>query len=269
MSTLRLVLAALVLAASATACGSADATRDRSAAPTLGDLEGRSFVSTDIVDGGKRPPEPGAIMMLSFGTDGVVGGFAGCNTLSARAVLVNGRLLTRGPVGGTEMGCPGRQHHDRWLSDLLDADPEVMLDGDRLTLTSGGTVVQLQDEQAATPDQPLVGPRWRLDAMGEGTGRDATGSSVPAGVTSTLTLREDGTLTASLGCNGGGAEYAVQGDVLIVQPIVHTEMACSEPAMAVESTVLEVLDGRVTYTIEGDRLRLSKGDRTLIYRPVG
>jgi len=271
----RTVLVALAIVPWAAACGSthAGSSVGGSSDGDLGSLVGRSFVSTDITDGAQRALDAGTTVTLRFGADGVVSGSAGCNTLSAQATLLDGHLLTDGPVGGTEMGCPGRQHHDEWLSQLLGADPQVMLDGDRLTLTSGGTIVQMQDTQSASPDEPLIGPVWTLHAIEDGTGRDATISSVPAGVTSTLRFRDDGTLAARLGCNGGGADFTATDAGLVVQPIMHTQMACAEPAMEVESTVLEVMNGAVAFAIEGYQLRLTRNDRTLIYRsqdrPVG
>jgi hypothetical protein len=98
-----------------------------------------------------------------------VSGSAGCNSIGSTATVADGRLVVRGAVGGTEAGCGKRQYHDEWISDLLTSRPQLELEGDRLTLTSGGTVVELQDSESADPDQPLR--RHAVDA-GDPSRRD-------------------------------------------------------------------------------------------------
>jgi heat shock protein HslJ len=262
---------ATLLAMALTACGSA--TQDPSpggpvADPPAGpadELAGRSFVSTSIVDGATRPLEPGTVLTLSF-REGGVGARAGCNHMFADGQVEGGRFMVDGPVGGTEMGCGDRQHHDRWVTDLLTGEPEVMLDGDRLTLTSGGTEVELIDQESAEPSRPLTGTAWRLESIEEGGGADGSVSSVPTGVTSTLRFDDDGALAARPGCNSGSAAYAVAGDRLRVEPMTLTRMACDPPAMDVESTVVGVLDGDVRFSVDGGTLRLERGGRALVYR---
>jgi heat shock protein HslJ len=268
MSTVRstcLAVAALTLVA---ACGKADGSPEPGAAGAVGaamaDLQDRAFVSNSIVDAADQPLHPGTTVTLAF-TDDSVSGSAGCNSLSSRASLSNGHLVVDG-LGGTEMGCGGRQFHDAWLTDLLTSRPTVMLDGDRLTITSGGTVVELQDQRSADPDRPLVGTEWTLDAIEDGAGAGATVASLPAGVTSTLRFRDDGGLAVKPGCNRGSARYQVHGDAIAVEPMVLTRMACDGPVMEVESSVVELLGGAVTFTIDGPLLRLTSGSRTLVYR---
>jgi heat shock protein HslJ len=43
-------------------------------------------------------------------------------------------------------------------------------------------------------------------------------------------------------------------------------MDCAGPQMEVESAVMAVLQGSVAFTIDGSQLRLTGGDRTLVYR---
>lgn len=194
-------------------------------------------------------------------------GSAECNTLFSGVSVSERKLVVdSGSMGGTDMGCGDRQFHDSWLVDLLTSRPTFMLDGDRLTLTSGGTVVELQDQQSAEPDRSLVGPRWKLETIEDGAGPDSTASSVPADVMSTLRFRDDGVLVAAPGCNQGSAGHQLSGADIALKPMVLTEMACDGPAMEVESAVVQVLDGSVTLTIDGPVLRLTGGDRTLVYR---
>lgn len=257
-----LVVAAVVVLA--VACGEADGSGPRPDEVAMADLAGREFDSVSLTDGAERPLQPGTTVSLRF-TDDEVHGSAGCNSLGSTASVDGGRLVVRG-LGGTEMGCGGRQYHDEWLSDLLTSRPEIMLDGDRLTLTSGGTIVQLQDRESARPDVPLVGTRWILQTIESGNGPDATASSVPAGVRSTLVFGEEGTLTARPGCNSGSAGYRVEGQTIRAEPLVLTRMACEEPAMQVEAAVVAVLEGDVTQSVDGSQLRLQGDEQALVYR---
>lgn len=254
---------ALVLVAG---CGESGGASDPAGSDTggLADLQGRSFQSVSLVDGADRPLRTGTPVIVSFTKDSVTGS-AGCNSVGSTATLTDGHLIVHGPVGGTEMGCGKRQYHDQWMGALLTSRPGLELDGDRLTLTSGGTVVELQDSDSAEPAQPLAGTTWTLATVEEGPGPDGSASSVPDGVTSTLEFGPQ-RVDAQLGCNGGSAGYQVDGDRMSLQPMVHTDMACDAAAMQIESTVLGVLSGPLTWTVEGSELRLVKGERTLVYR---
>ena len=247
------------------ACGEAGGASAPGDDDGFSDLQGRTFLSTALDDHAEQPLKPGSTVTMSF-AKGEVSGSAGCNRLFAKASLADSRLVVD-DIGQTDMGCPGRQFHDQWLADLLTSRPTVMLDGDRLTLTSGDTVVALQDEETADPDRPLVGTSWTLEAIEDGAGAVGTVlGSVPAGVTSRLRFRDDGVLAVWPGCNRAGGDYSVDGDSVVLGELVATAMDCAEPVMEVESAVLDVLHGTLTFTIDGSRLRLTGGDRTLVYR---
>jgi heat shock protein HslJ len=100
-------------------------------------------------------------------------------------------------------------------------------------------------------------------------------SSVPAGVDQpTLRIGDDGTAEIFAGCNRGRAEVDItttdEGEALRVGPVRLTKMACSDDAMAVEATVLSVLEAQPTFTISADRgLTLTAPDGTgLEYQPA-
>jgi len=62
------------------------------------------------------------------------------------------------------------------------------------------------------------------------------------------------------------ARYQVQGDAIVLKPMMLTQMACDEPKMEVESMVVDLLEGTVTFAMDGPLLRLTNGSRTLVYR---
>lgn len=222
-------------------------------------LAGRTFLSVDVTqDGAPRPLVPGTRISLTF--DGSIGARAGCNSFSG-SYRLDGDVLVVDQLGGTEMGCdPERHEQDEWLVAFLTDRPTVALDGDELVLATDSTQVTLLDREVADPDRPLVGPTWTLDTIIEG---DAA-SSVPAGVTATLTFLGDGTAGVATGCNTGGGPADIGDTTITFGAIVTTLRACGPDESAVESAVLAVLNaGEVAYEIDANRLTLTAGDHGL------
>jgi heat shock protein HslJ len=128
------VLAALVFAG----CGGDD-DDDGAAAPTADDLEGKSFVATEvsgaeIVDGSE--------IVVTF-EDGDVIVAAGCNTQRGAYAISDG-TLTVDPLMATMMACDDAlMAQDQLMADLLSAEPTIALDGDELTIASSTTTVTL------------------------------------------------------------------------------------------------------------------------------
>jgi heat shock protein HslJ len=75
---------------------------------------------------------------------GVVRWRASCNIVGARVDISTDRLLLK-QIAGTEIGCRDEDHEqDEWLAAFFGSDPDWALNVDRLTLTSGDTVIQLE-----------------------------------------------------------------------------------------------------------------------------
>lgn len=219
-------------------------------------LDGRTFLSTGVTDGGApRSLVADTRIRLSF-SDGQLGVSAGCNTMGGTYRLDGSALRFEGGAM-TEMGCdPERHRQDDWLSELLAARPTVTLAGNDLVLTAGSVVVRLLDREVADPDLPLVGTIWRVDGIVAG----GVASSVPQGAVATLQFMPDGRLAVATGCNAVGARYEADGQSLRITELVTTDMACADPAGAMESAVVGVLGAeRLRYTIEAGGLTLDAG----------
>lgn len=144
--TASLLLMALALAA----CGddggdTVDAGSDGgdAAAVTLDDLDGRAFDSTgstgyEIVEG--------TTISLTF-ADGRISANAGCNTQNGGVEVVDGQLRLTSQLASTMMGCEEPlMAQDQWVASFLEADPDITLDGDALTLSVGDEVLELSAE---------------------------------------------------------------------------------------------------------------------------
>lgn len=266
-----LALAFLAIAALVAGCGSDSG--DGGAGDNgdaLGPLTGLTFLSTSVTQDDK-PYDlvDGTRISLQFTATGVSAN-AGCNHLGADARYTDGVLVVLGDgMSMTEMGCdPPRMDQDDWLAGVLTSKPTVAIDGDHLTVTSGGTVIELIDQQTAEPDQPLTGTLWTLDSLGQSSdvGDDGMVSSIPAGVSSTLTIDEGGRVSLNPGCNTGGGQVEVGDTTLVFGPIALTRKACPSESMDIENAVMKVIDGEVSYRLDGNSLVLTKGLQSLTYR---
>jgi heat shock protein HslJ len=247
-------------------CGDDPTSVSPASANDLGDLANTTFLSTHVTkDGADYALAHGTRISLQF-WDSRLSAQAGCNTLGGDASLRAGVIDVGGGLSMTEMGCaPRLMRQDTWLARLLSGGPVVRLVDDRLTLTSGDTVVQFLSEETAKPDRPLIGTEWTLETMG-GSQADSAVSSVPTDVVSTLAIDDDGRVTIRPGCNTGGGDATVGDDVIDFGPIAVTKMACASAQMDVEKFVLQVVDGEVRYSIDADTLTLTKGGSMLVYR---
>jgi heat shock protein HslJ len=254
------------MAAALAACGTGvGATAGRADDP----LAGRTFLSVAVTDDGSdRALVRATRVRLSF-EEGVLGASAGCNQMGGDYRIDARSLIVEEPLAMTEMGCdPERHEQDRWLAAFLTSGPRWSLEGDRLTLSSRGTVMTLQDRETADSDRPLFDTRWTLDGLIDAE----TVSSVPIGITSTLLLhRPDATsdelrVELDAGCNKGGGSAELFGAAIAFGPLLVTRMACPPEQTQLETQVLSVLSGKVRYEIQADVLTMTKGERGLTYR---
>lgn len=228
--------------------------------PTLDGTEWLSIAVTE--DGADRPLVDGTRIRLSF-TDGQLGASAGCNTMGGAYRLEGGRLVFEGG-GMTEMGCDDERHaQDDWLFGFLGSQPSLAQDGDKLTLTSGATVITFQDRETPEPDLPLVGTTWTVDSIISG---DAV-SSVPDGANATLVFTDAGELEVDTGCNTGAGTYEVADGTLRVGEVNTTLIGCGGAAGELEAAVMAVLNaGELDHAIDAGSLTLMAGDEGLVLR---
>ena len=225
-----------------------------------GALDGTEWLSLAVTeDGEDRPLVDGTQIHLRF-TDGQLGASAGCNSMNGAYRLEEGRLIVESG-GVTEMGCDEQQHaQDEWLFGFIGAMPSVAQEGDKLTLTSGATVITLQDREIAEPDLPLTGTTWTVDSIISGE----AASSVPNGATATRVFTDDGRLEFDNGCNTGGGTYEAADGTLRIGELMTTLRGCEGPAVQLETAMMGVLNSAaIEYTIDAGSLTLIAGDQGL------
>jgi len=143
--------------------------------------------------------------------------------------------------------------------------------------TSGSAASQAPNPTAnpASPGAPAGTPN--PTPVGGGAGGGAAGGltldgrtflgtkaepTAPGDVTKVRLAFKDGTISGSGGCNSMSGAYQVSGGVLTAAQLATTEMACSEPAMSMDTWLATLLSG-ATVKLDGDILTLSKDGVTL------
>jgi heat shock protein HslJ len=220
-------------------------------------LEGTGWTLTGyLLNGTVVPAIPGTTITMDFGTEGKIGGSAGCNHYFA-SYEVKGTGITIGQAGSTMMYCsnPGVMDQESTYLALLTRAKTISVEGEHLTLSGEqGALILTFTRTVPLKQQPLVGTNWTLDSFHTG---DAV-SSVLAGTTITAVFTKDGSITGSAGCNQYFASYNVTGTSLQVSQAGSTKMACGAPGvMQQESSYLTLISQAKSFTINGDHLTLA------------
>ena len=248
--TPRTALALLALAGlTVAACGSDDdGPAESTGTPTAEDLSGRGFVSSDVtgydlVDGSE--------ITMNF-LDDSVSVNAGCNTMNGGYEIADGAFVA-GQFVMTMMACDDPlMAQDTWLSEFLASSPSISLDGSTLSFSGDEVTITLDEIEPAA----LVGTTWTVT----GTVANEAVSSVPMDSTASITIADDGNVAVDTGCNTGSGSVEVGDDTLTFGPIATTKMACPPEQTELETSVLSVLQGEVTYEIDGSNMSLRSGD---------
>lgn len=214
-------------------------------AVTSADLDGRTFEAT-AVEG--HDLVAGSSIGMQFEGDRL-SAYAGCNRMSGGYTL-DGDALVAAEFAMTMMACDeSLMTQESWVSTLLSSSPTISLGGETLTLTGeGGTITFVE-----VPDVELEGRTWNVT----GTIANQGVSSVPQGASLTFA---DGSVAVKGGCNSGSGEATIGDGTITFGPIATTRMACEDALMELEAKVLAVLDGEVTYTVDGDTMVLTNAD---------
>ena len=226
------------------------------AGPTAAALDGHTFLSTSVRG---YDLVPGSMVRISF-QDGQIGVGIGCNQMRGAYSIDGGKIRT-GQMATTEMGCEAPlMSQDSWVATFIDG-ATASLASDTLTLVHDDVTMTLRDRTVADPDRPLKGTRWVLDGIVAG----GAASSVPAGVTASMTITND-QLLVEIGCSGGIALVQTTATTLTIGPIAPMQRGCAPDGTAIQKAVWAVLSGQVGYTIEADILTLTSGPAGLTFR---
>ena len=239
------LLAVLLVLASATACG-----EDEAGSPTPESLQDVPWLLASGVDvAGWEKVTPSATFM-----DGSVTGSTGCNRFTAPYTL-DGGSLEIGEVASTRMACaPPADTVEREYVAALGQVKAWRSENDELTLLDADENDVL-GYRVGTPDGS-----WQVTGIRQG---DAIVSPI-AETEITASFAEDGTLSGSAGCNTYTAAYTTnKGEIEITDP-TSTKKACTEPEgiMQQEAAYLAALPTAVGFRVSGRSLELLTAEET-------
>ncbi len=245
---------------SSIAAASESATTSPSSRAGAGELDGVSFVATEVT--GTHSLVPKSTVTLTF-EGGSLSANAGCNTMVGRYVAIGGRL-TAPQLASTMMACDDAlMAQDTWLAEFLGSGVTYTVEGQTLTLTNGNDTLVLGP--APSGAQALESTGWKVTDIVTITSQANTTSAVDPSLTAWL--RFSGNEVAfDNSCNAGGGPVEIGDDTLTFGALRSTLIFCDGASGQLEQTMSAVLQGRTTYSITsggGTRfLRIMSADGT-------
>jgi heat shock protein HslJ len=219
---------------------------------------------------GALAPIPGHPITLEVEGDRWAGS-AGCNRYTTTVTRDAGRVVLPRGIATTLMACADDVAAvERAYLAALPLVTTIGRTADRLTLRGEGVELVFEPSPAAPDGEalgevpagdeaddagvagegpfPLVGTTWSIVRL---VGAEEADPPLPAVGAPWLLLGEDGAVTGAAGCNRLMGHYEREGTTLRIGPLATTRMACPEPAMVQEASILRILSGA---TVEVARL---------------
>lgn len=260
-STTVLATVLVAMALSAAACGSdSDSEGAGGTSTTQGaDLQTELEAQEWVLDGGDSSIDlpDGATATLNVDAE-TTNGVGPCNSYAGPFVL-DGDSVEIGPLAGTLIAC------EQLLMDAQDAFTGALEAADSVAITDDVLVLTGPDDvrlafTALDRYQALVGD-W--DVVNLATPDAVTGPI--DGTAPTVSFADDGTVSATTGCNDGSGEWQLEGDALSIGPLAATFRTCDSPegVMDQEAALFQALEDTAQMSIAGDTLTLLRADGTI------
>lgn len=228
---------------SATAAGSPGASASESGRTTRGELDGRSFVSSQVT--GSHTLVPGSTITLAF-EGGSLSANAGCNSMAGRYTLAGGKL-TAPQLASTMMACDqALMDQDTWLAQFLASGPAYALTGDTLTLTGATDTVVLGP--APSGAEALRSTGWKVSDTITITNQANTTAAIDSSLNAWMRFSGD-EVAYNNSCNLGQGPAQIGDDTITFGALRQTLIACEGSSGTLEGFMSQVLQGETSYTI--------------------
>lgn len=121
---------------------------------TADDVRDQVFITDSVTEGEiSRPLAAGSQLTLTFAEDGISAN-ANCNTIFGPGGVIDGILVTDGPLASTMMACDQPlMDQDQWLSEFLVSQPSATRSEGSLVLTSPTISMTLQPKASEIPSE--------------------------------------------------------------------------------------------------------------------
>jgi heat shock protein HslJ len=230
-------------------------------------LEGTTWNVEGLISGDavSTVPAGGRVPSLVL-EDGTVTVDTGCNRGSGSYELGDGQI-TFGPLATTRAACtdPAAAEAERIVLTTLTGTATYDIEADVLTLQTGSEGLMLRAAAQAEASADLEGVTWTLDSTVSTSADAETVTAVPVLERPSTLMFDAGQVSVDTSCNVGGGGYQVSGNEITFDALTTTLVFCEGPEGAVEQSVLSVLNGTATYTVEDGVLTLTNGPQGLMY----
>jgi heat shock protein HslJ len=212
-------------------------------------LEAREW---KVVKIGANPSSSGIAEQTSKFAAGTVTGSAGVNRYSGTYVAKSGSSISV-KVGATTLmaGTPQAMAAEQDFLKALGDAASYAVDDSSLTFFDASGVSVLTYE--VLKPTPLVGTPWKMAMYNNGRGGF---QSALSSATVTAVFAADGTVSGNGGVNQYHGTYKISGASIKIDPLISTQMAGPEDAMAQESAYLAALQKSTTFAMEGTVMTL-------------
>jgi heat shock protein HslJ len=190
-----------------------------------------------------------------------VAGFSGVNQYSGPYTAKDDGALEIGELAGTMMAGPENlMGAEQAYIALLRGCDGWAVDGDRLTLSTGGETSLVYEKSA---EVALPGTSWAVTNYNNG--KDAVTTPV-AGSDLTIEFGTDGTVTGSSGVNRYTGPFEVDGGTITVGPLASTQMAGDPELMAQEAAFVKALESSTRWSVVRGKLEMrDAGDAATVF----
>ena len=125
------------------------------------------------------------------------------------------------------------------------------------------TILILTACSSISSNSALVG-EWKLISYGpKDSPIAAAGDSK-----NSITLSKDGNLSGNVGCNSFSGTFSATNNQIKFGAIASTMMACPDPIMQQESTILKVFDGTTNFSLASGLLTISNGESMVSFEKL-
>jgi heat shock protein HslJ len=206
-----------------------------------------------------------APVVLTFGSDGILRGYSGCNQISHTYTQDGSNLQFTFSAQSRYTCREEMMRQEAQVQGALAMVSKYQILGSRLEFRASDG--KLQMTLLKTEDLALNGTTWQLNLMNNQ--QDFLQTLLP-GSQITLLLNQDGNVSGSAGCNSFMGQFTTNENELTFSPLGSTKMACTSPdgLMAQETTYLDRVQASTAYEIMGSYLLLKndQGKITLVYQ---
>lgn len=195
-------------------------------------------------------PAAGTSVTMKFAADGTVSGSDGCNRFNTTFTQKSDSLTFAQPGASTMMACEDQiMSQATAFAAALASTKSIVADKASLILKDADGIILAT---FVVLSQDLTGTSWKV--VSYNNGKEAVVGLIE-GTEITATF-DDVQVSGSAGCNRYFAGFAVEADLIVIDPPGATMMFCETPAgvMDQEYAYLAALESAATYVNNGDSL---------------